>query len=65
MALLWPQKDYTLVIVTLSMQQAARIPDYKGFFLTGNWLSSCKPDKFSIILKSEVLRIILLAGLGD
>jgi phosphate transport system ATP-binding protein len=29
------KKDYTIVIVTHSMQQAARISDYTGFFLMG------------------------------
>jgi phosphate transport system ATP-binding protein len=29
------KKDYTIVIVTHNMQQAARISDYTGFFLTG------------------------------
>lgn len=30
------KKDYTIVIVTHNMQQAARISDYTGFFLSGN-----------------------------
>jgi phosphate ABC transporter, ATP-binding protein len=30
------KKDYTIVIVTHNMQQAARISDYTGFFLTGD-----------------------------
>jgi phosphate transport system ATP-binding protein len=29
------KKDYTIVIVTHNMQQAARVADYTGFFLTG------------------------------
>jgi len=29
------KKDYTVVIVTHSMQQAARISDFTGFFLMG------------------------------
>ncbi|MGB4281176.1 MAG: phosphate ABC transporter ATP-binding protein PstB, partial [Methanosarcina thermophila] len=29
------KKDYTIVIVTHNMQQAARISDYTGFFLSG------------------------------
>ena len=29
------KKDYTVVIVTHSMQQAARISDYTAFFLMG------------------------------
>jgi len=29
------KKDYTIVIVTHNMQQAARISDYTGFFLMG------------------------------
>jgi phosphate transport system ATP-binding protein len=30
------KKDYTIVIVTHNMQQAARISDYTGFFLNGD-----------------------------
>lgn len=30
------KKDYTIIIVTHSMQQAARISDYSGFFLNGD-----------------------------
>jgi phosphate transport system ATP-binding protein len=30
------KKDYTIVIVTHNMQQAARISDYTGFFLMGD-----------------------------
>jgi phosphate transport system ATP-binding protein len=29
-------KDYTIVIVTHNMQQAARISQYTGFFLSGH-----------------------------
>ena len=29
------KKDYTIVIVTHNMQQAARVSDYTGFFLMG------------------------------
>ena len=29
------KKEYTVIIVTHSMQQAARISDYTGFFLSG------------------------------
>jgi phosphate transport system ATP-binding protein len=29
------KKEYTVIIVTHSMQQAARISDYTGFFLNG------------------------------
>jgi phosphate transport system ATP-binding protein len=30
------KKNYTIVIVTHNMQQAARVSDYTGFFLNGN-----------------------------
>ena len=32
------KKDYTIVIVTHNMQQAARISDETGFFLNGEWI---------------------------
>jgi len=30
------KKDYTIVIVTHNMQQAARVSDYTGYFLLGD-----------------------------
>ena len=30
------KRDYTIVIVTHNMQQAARVSDYTGFFESGN-----------------------------
>jgi phosphate transport system ATP-binding protein len=29
-------KDYTIIIVTHNMQQASRVSQFTGFFLTGN-----------------------------
>jgi phosphate transport system ATP-binding protein len=39
------KKDYTIVIVTHNMQQAARISDYTGFFLLGDLIEFDKTEK--------------------
>jgi phosphate transport system ATP-binding protein len=39
------KKDYTIVIVTHSMQQAARVSDNTGFFLMGDLVEYDKTDK--------------------
>ncbi len=37
------RNELTIVIVTHNMQQATRISDRTGFFLTASWLSSATP----------------------
>ena len=39
------QKDYTVVIVTHNMQQAARVAEYTAFFLMGNLVEYDKTEK--------------------
>ncbi|HVZ15922.1 MAG TPA: phosphate ABC transporter ATP-binding protein PstB [Terriglobales bacterium] len=39
------KKDYTIVIVTHNMQQAARVAGYTGFFLMGNLIEFDKTEK--------------------
>lgn len=39
------KKDYTIIIVTHNMQQAARISDYTAFFLMGEMIEIDKTDK--------------------
>ncbi|MBF0485712.1 MAG: phosphate ABC transporter ATP-binding protein [Candidatus Omnitrophica bacterium] len=39
------EKDYTIVIVTHNMQQAARISDYTGFFLMGDLIEFDKTEQ--------------------
>lgn len=39
------KKDYTIVIVTHNMQQAARVSDYTGFFLLGELVEFDKTEK--------------------
>jgi phosphate transport system ATP-binding protein len=39
------KKDYTIVIVTHNMQQAARVSDFTGFFLLGELIEFDKTDK--------------------
>jgi len=38
------KKDYTIVIVTHNMQQAARVADFTGFFLMGRLIEYSKTD---------------------
>ena len=47
------KKDYTIVIVTHSMQQAARASDYTGFFYLGNLIEY---DKTSNIFQNAKLQ---------
>ena len=39
------KNDYTIVIVTHNMQQAARVSDYTAFMYLGDWSSSTRPSK--------------------
>ena len=41
------KKDYTIVIVTHNMQQAARVSDYTAFFWLGSWSSTTGPRRSS------------------
>ena len=42
------KKDYTIVIVTHNMQQAARISDYTGFFLNGELVEFSITDEIFV-----------------
>ena len=39
------KKDYTIIIVTHNMQQAARASDYTGFFYSGDLIEYDKTKK--------------------
>jgi len=39
------KRDYTVVIVTHNMQQAARVSDYTGFFYLGELIEFGKTDE--------------------
>jgi len=48
------KKDYTIVIVTHNMQQAARVSDNTGFFLLGKLIEFSKTGKiFTTPAKKE------------
>jgi len=47
------KKDYTVVIVTHNMQQAARISDQTAFFLTGDLVESGKTDDIFTMPKDK------------
>ncbi len=42
------KKNYTIVIVTHNMQQAARISDYTGFFLNGHLVEFSRTDELFV-----------------
>jgi len=41
------KKDYTIVIVTHNMQQAARMSDFTAFFYLATWWNSTRLGRFS------------------
>lgn len=43
------KKDYTVIIVTHNMQQAARISDYTGFFMLGELVEFNVTDRKSVV----------------
>jgi phosphate transport system ATP-binding protein len=43
------KKEYTIVIVTHNMQQAARVSDKTAFFYLEKWLSLVKQKRYSPI----------------
>jgi phosphate transport system ATP-binding protein len=47
------RKDYTILIVTHNMQQAARVSDYAGFMLLGDLVEFGKTDQIFTSPKDE------------
>ena len=47
------KKDYTIIIVTHSMQQAARISDYTAFFLSGEVIEFDETSKIFSVPKDK------------
>jgi phosphate transport system ATP-binding protein len=39
------KRDYTIIIVTHNMQQAARVSDYTGFFYLGKLIEFSRTEK--------------------
>ena len=58
------KNDYTIVIVTHNMQQAARVSDKTGYFYLGG-LNMIIPGRFSPIRRKSLHRITLPDGLGN
>ena len=59
------KKDYTIVMVTHNMQQAARISDRTAFFLLGEIVEFGKTEQIFSCRKTRGQRIILQGGLDD
>ena len=60
------KKDYTIVMVTHNMQQAARISDKTAFFLLGEVMEFGNTEQTILhAARINVQRIILQGGLDD
>ena len=59
------KEDYTLAIVTHSMQQASRISDRTAFMLNGDLVEMDNTKKSSLTLKNRKQKIILLVSLDN
>jgi len=57
------KKEFTIVIVTHNMQQAARISDFTAFFYLGSWSSLAPPAKYLRTRPTNRLRTMLLGVL--
>jgi len=57
------KRDYTIIIVTHNMQQAARVSDYTAFFLLGEMIELGKTSRSLKIRRRRVRKIISQAGL--
>jgi len=51
------KKEFTIVIVTHNMQQAARISDDTAFSTSANWWNSAAPEKFSPTRRKNARKI--------
>ena len=59
------KKEYTIVIVTHNMQQAARVSDKTGYFYWVNWSNMVKRVRSSPIRKKNRPRIISQGDSGE
>ena len=59
------KKDFSIVIVTHNMQQAARISDKTAFFLSGKLWSIQIQTNYLRLLQISVQKIILQVALAD
>ena len=58
------KKDYTIVIVTHNMQQAARVADYTAFFYLGDLIEFGKTDQIFENPKSELTERYITGKFG-
>ncbi|MFW6285165.1 MAG: phosphate ABC transporter ATP-binding protein, partial [Bacillota bacterium] len=58
------KKDYTIVIVTHSMHQAARISDYTAFFYMGELIEFDKTDTLFSVPKNKKTEAYITGRFG-
>jgi phosphate transport system ATP-binding protein len=58
------KKEFTILVVTHNMQQAARVSDYTAFLYMGNWWSIHAPAGCSPIQKKNLPKNILQESSG-
>lgn len=59
------KQDYSIIIVTHNMQQAARISDYTAFFTWEMQLNMITHEKYSRVLKSKQQKIMYQVTLAN
>jgi phosphate transport system ATP-binding protein len=58
------KKDYTIVIVTHNMQQAARVSDYTGFFWLGELVEFSDTNEMFTRPKQELTEAYITGRMG-
>lgn len=58
------KKDYTIVIVTHNMQQAARVSDYTGFFWMGELVEFAPTTQMFTTPKEELTEAYITGRMG-
>jgi phosphate transport system ATP-binding protein len=58
------KKDYTIVIVTHNMQQAARVSDYTGFFWLGELVEFAPTTQMFTTPKEELTEAYITGRMG-
>ena len=58
------KKDYTVVIVTHNMQQAARVSDYTGFFMLGSMVEFDLTSKIFTAPKNKLTEDYITGRFG-
>ena len=60
----WLEEDYTIVIVTHNMQQAARASDWTGFFWLGELIEFAETNEMFTRPKQELTEAYITGRMG-